>query len=258
MVVERIDRPTSPLDPDFLIRKHYPGGQDHDQSTHAGGGGGGSGGDSGSREHKGFPPRDSLRDSRAKVNAPEKWTKSVTPEEKDAIHQYTENGSAYYNTILRGSGDFGDDVRARENVKRINELIERAGEGETRVLYRGVRLLPSGVDFPPGSQSLREKDQFISQFESKIGKTVRLKGFQSTSTDATAAPDFAGHEGNPIFEIKSRRGAPIAALSKHPTEQEVVLGHNWKYRVLSVDRDVKFKSRKGGISRRTVIRLEVL
>lgn len=38
--MRNIVRPTSPLDPDYLFRKHTPGGQDHDQQNHAGGGSG--------------------------------------------------------------------------------------------------------------------------------------------------------------------------------------------------------------------------
>lgn len=251
--MEAFERPTSPLDADYLFRKHYPGGNDHDQQNHAGGGGGAVAG-----EHAGFPPRDSVRDSRAKVDMPEKWVKSVTPDEKTSIHEYTENGSAYYNTVLRGSGQFQDDQRAAATVDRLNSLIDRAGEARARVLYRGVRLLPSGVNYAPGSQGLRDRERFVTQFEQNIGKTVRLKGFQSTTTDSRAAQDFAGHPENPIFEIKSRRGAPIGTLSAHPGEQEVLLGHNWKYRVLSVDRSVRFKSRAGKVSTRTVIRMEAL
>lgn len=251
--MERIDRLPHPFDQHYL-RKHTPGGHDHDQQSHAGGGGGEAGA---GKELKGFPARESVRDSKTKVNPPAKWKQSVTPEEQLAIDTYTENGSSHINSVLRGGGKF-DDSHYQRAADGLNALIDRAGEGEERVLYRGARIMPSGVNPPPGSAGAREPEEFVRSFEKHIGKTVRLKGFQSTSTDATAAPDFAGRPENPIFEIKSRRGAPINGLSKHPSEQEVMLGHNWKYRVLEVNRNTPFKSRSGKVQRFTVIRLEVL
>lgn len=79
--MRRIERLASPLDPDFLIRKHYPGGQDHDQSNHGGGGGGSGSGGSG-------------QTSEEQVKVPEgrKWIEHKEGLPRDTEQHYKQGG----------------------------------------------------------------------------------------------------------------------------------------------------------------------
>lgn len=72
------------------------------------------------------------------------------------------------------------------------------------------------------------------------GQTVALQGFQSTSLD----PSVAGNRGlifgdrandTPVLlQIETSQGLYIKPISIVESEKEFVLGHNWRYEVVSV------------------------
>lgn len=263
--VKNIPRPAHPLDADYLLVKHYPGGQDHDQKTH--GHGGGATVTAERNELKGFPARDSVRYAREEVNTPKKWAKSITADEQNTINYYTENGVTLVNNHLKGKAGFADPGATEAHIRNMDAMIARAGEQPEMIVYRGISGLPlvnMGEDSPDVARfrALRER------FENNVGNTITLPGYQSTTTDSTVAVDFSGRRDRypewkikdepMVYEIRTRRGAPVGNLSKHPKEREFILGHNWKYRVMEVNRGTKFKSRDGKIRTRTVVRLEVV
>jgi hypothetical protein len=261
--VRKIDRPAHPIDADYF-EKHTPGGHDHDQSTH--GRGGGSATAEKPAELKGFPARDSVRDERGKIEASEKWKKSITPDEQNVINDYTNNAFESINKTLRGERK---DPEAMKKAKTLSAVIDRAGEGPERIVYRGIHSGVGLANVPETSEDVVKFRALMQSFEDNVGKTIRMTGFQSTSPDSRTAvafsgkrdlfPKFLAKDTEAVFEIKTRRGAPIGALSGQRTgEKEFLLGHNWRYKVPEVIPRAQFKDPEGRTRYRRVIRLEVV
>ena len=72
-----------------------------------------------------------------------------------------------------------------------------------------------------------------SGFNPAVGDLVRLPGFQSTTLSPKIARGFAVTNSEPaMLRIKTSRGLRLEQLSSEGGEAEVLLGHNWNYRVV--------------------------
>lgn len=244
--MRKIDRPPHPFDAHYL-QKHTPGGQDHDQQSHAGGGGAAA--PAIDDDHHGFPPADSVRDSDKRWQGPEE--DDVSEMTLEAATYYSQDGFRHINNYVR-TGQVGADVdpvyakNIPKYVEKLDAFTNDKYAHEERLVYRGIGRA--------GDAPL-DKQAYIGRFEAQIGKTVQMGGFQSTSSYSSIAARFAGAEGNPILEIKSKTGAPMGRLSVYRGEGEIMLGRGRKYKVLGVQRDAQFKTENGSVKKFTVIRL---
>ena len=159
------------------------------------------------------------------------FTKKVTIQEKFAANNYTRGGYKKLNSALMRGGELEpDQEELRENP---NSIIEKHGKfDKPQILYRGIRV----SDFFG-----TELENAVKEFEGKVGQTIKMKGFQSTSNDTAPALDASSRKSGHglIFSIESEKGAPLSGMSDYDDESEVLLGSDWEYEVVGVERDQK-------------------
>ncbi|AGM11717.1 ADP-ribosyltransferase [Halovirus HCTV-5] len=136
------------------------------------------------------------------------------------ISDYRAGSFSFVNEALRGSREMNQ--RTSQIVESVSDAIDEAGEFEEVTLYRGLEATPELAD----------------RFEE--GEVVQLGGFQSASHDPSTAsnfartPDWDDERKDIIMQIDTTRGFPAYSsdeLSEGIEGDEVILGHNWSYRV---------------------------
>ncbi|AGC34484.1 zeta toxin [Haloarcula virus HVTV-2] len=139
------------------------------------------------------------------------------------ISDYRAGSFSFVNEALRGSREVNDE--ASRIIESVSDAIDEAGDFEEATVYRGLEATPELAD----------------KFEE--GETVRLGGFQSTSHDPSTAsnfartPDWDDERKDIIMEIDTTRGFPTYSsdeLGEGIEADEVILGHNWSYRIEGV------------------------
>lgn len=141
---------------------------------------------------------------------------------KDAIDSYTDWDYVEMNDCLRG-GNCDDEPEWGEKNKALMQAIDNAPPFDEPVtLYRGVG------------------GKFGEEVASNLapGAVLEMAGFQSTTTDPDTARDFADltTSGQVMFRITTSRGLAIGSdTGAGENEGEVILNHNWRYRVGSID-----------------------
>ena len=177
--------------------------------------------------------------------------------DRKALREYTSGEIDYrgINAAMRSGKALKG--KSKRDFERVSAAIEKAGklpEG-TRV-YRGLHL------------SAEQKQAFIAQLakQAESGEAVELSGLQSTSADPAVAASFSrGGEQPVVLEIVAQSGAYLGDVSafdiaarKHngTPENEVLLPHGKRYRVIAVQQDVPIGKRGRKGSGYTVIQLE--
>ena len=177
---------------------------------------------------------------------------SLSEEEKYSTGNYTKGGYKKLNSAMRRGMDL--DETQTIMAERLNSVIDKHGKFDSpQVLYRGVKIQDRFGDDLPG---------IMGKWEGRVGETIQMKGFQSTSDLTAPALDASSRRSGDglIFVIESERGAPISKMSGYDDESEVLLGHDWEYEVAGVDRDQKFSADiwgEGTPMTRQVVRLRV-
>ena len=176
-------------------------------------------------------------------NKAEKDFDRLSFSELEAIDSYTTSLSYRINAKLRANPNEID-----AEAKLIASSIDKAAEFEKEIpLYRGLN---------PRTSPEFDNERVINFFKENVGKTVQMAGFQSATIDPNSATlaNFSRNNGV-VMEIKTKKGLAIAGKSQSKGEKEVLLGHNWKYKVLGITQKT-FKTDNGPF-KRTVIRMEV-
>lgn len=192
------------------------------------------------------------------------WVEALTPEQQAALKSYTGSGYADANEALWDLADETDisllpdvppqsaNIAAEFNrigapTPTVKEYAQSLQDtvlahplaDEYRTLFRGV--YDEGLPFKPS--------------DLEPGSILQLNGFQSTTTNPTVGMS----KGDYVFEISTRRGAPIGTddLSYFgASEAEVVLAHGQQYRVHAILEEVDYKVSFGAQPRKkTVIQL---
>ena len=123
-------------------------------------------------------------------------------------------------------------IRSASHVKELHNVIENAPSFEPTMVFRGAR---AGITGPT-----------IAEYEqaAKTGAIIQKNGFISTSLNTTTATNFSDANVNiissqparyhpaHIMEIVVTKG--LVAKATIPVEQEVVLQHGSKFRVIAV------------------------
>lgn len=159
-----------------------------------------------------------------------KWQKGLSKEDTEALNGYAAADHVQINARLRGdkkklenmkrNGKLMDEKSTKDQTEKISKLIEKAGKFEKPVsVFKGTR-----------SRKMYEK------LKGQVGKTVTLNGFQSTSTRVAVADSFTrvggAHIGT-VIEIETDRGLYRGGFGPNKNEDEIILGHGWKYEVVS-------------------------
>jgi len=136
------------------------------------------------------------------------------------ISDYRAGSFSFVNEALRGSREVNDE--ARRIIESVSDAIDEAGGFEEVTVYRGLEATPEVAD----------------KFEE--GEVVQLGGFQSASHDPSTAsnfartPDWDDERKDIIMQIETTQGFPTYSadeLGEGIEGDEVILGHNWSYRV---------------------------
>lgn len=139
----------------------------------------------------------------------------LTPTEKSYISSYTGDLFLEVNKALRKGKDAGP------SVKHIDAAIQKQTLPAGTKLYRGM--------------TKEAAVQFLGGHDIKAGMEIADKAFISTSK--SSANFGYGSFGGVQFEIETgegQHGLDVAALTRNPSEQEVLLPRNTKLRVKSI------------------------
>lgn len=145
----------------------------------------------------------------------------------DALGEYRNSAHSRMNEALRGEGS----PEYRERAEQVRKAVDEAPPlPEPRIHYRGIKASQL--------EAMGGRDQFLANLEraASEGGEIRLPGLQSTSTVPGVAMRFTDADAPIMFEILSDRGLPVDRFGAARGESEVVLGHDWAYRVERVER----------------------
>lgn len=182
----------------------------------------------------------------------EKIAKSVTPAEREALTTYTNESNdpgsyAQLNKSARKCPDTLDCLgkKDKEVFDHVNAIASRSKLDKPVIVYRGISLKGD------------ERAQFIDSARAAVekGGTITFHGVGSTSLDAEVGGTFGS--GGVVFEIKAKSGAYIDPVSKVGGEQEFIVPHGKKYKVVGVQGNREFLNAGGrNIATATVVQLE--
>jgi len=157
-----------------------------------------------------------------------------SPDIQAGLWEYTTSGGdRVVNEKLRSAdGEDGLDAEGDFDEVAIFDAVDRATSQKLREPVRTFR----GMQFKDESELVG----FMSEFTP--GAVIESKGFQSSSRDPRVALEFASEKGRThkgpgvLMSIKANTGAIINsldALGEFPDEDELLLGHGVKYRVVA-------------------------
>lgn len=167
----------------------------------------------------------------------------LDPDVASSVRRYTKSAYGELNEKLRSEPDHEKlDDNNRQIHDHLEKFIHDSGE------------LPKPVTVWRGLTAGMKTDSHLD-FEKMIGKTIRLDGFQSTSFAPGAAEMFSDPN-LPLFEIRTKRGGFIhSGLTANQGEDEFLLPHGMKYKVVGID---KMPSHQFPGHNVNVIKLEML
>lgn len=168
----------------------------------------------------------------------EEWAKSLTDDEKKAVNEWAYSRFKEVNRLA---------IQDPENplIKNLDSAIAKAPplDNPTKV-YRGVAF-----------DKAETRDKILSKIA--VGKEISISKpgeYQATSvTDRypiamTASWDI-------VYEVVAKNGAPIGVLGP-PGEEELLIGRKEKFRVKSIQRNVKYRTASGKIESRDTVQVE--
>lgn len=199
--------------------------------------------------------KDSTVISSTLVNEAEPWLNSLTDEELSQVHWMTDYGAMESNTHMAGKNTyalFGGLFSAESIESRmvhVDSALKKFHSGHDEVVYRGLRkgMLP---DHMVNNYHLSEdvkKAEVLRSFQ--VGSTYKTDFYMPTSVQPEEASRFADF--GCVLEIKTRRAAPVSAVSMVPRESEKLIGRGSEFKVLAVEEKVTYGRRT-----MTVIQLE--
>lgn len=155
---------------------------------------------------------------------PRETRPQLTISEAEAVENYT--GSTFYalNKVLRAGEDVGRWSEVHEGLRGAFAKVKPTPKPVTS--YRWVANNP----------------ELIALFEkaASTGPQVQLKGYISTSTQEDMITDMNNKSDadNIKYVINCREGLDVRPYSSLPQEDELLLNHNSRFRIESVQRDV--------------------
>ncbi len=187
----------------------------------------------------------------------------ASPELKAGTARMSSSSKATVEKYTSGETDYrsmNESLRAGKmtpDAKALNGAIGEAGDlPKGTTVYRGL------------SVSAEEQASMTAQFRGAAdsGGEITMSGISSTSLDPSVASGFADRgQGSIVFEMKPKSGAYVSDLSgfdrtarasKGLPENEVLLQHGKKYKVVAVQDDVSFGKKKKKGWGMTVVQLE--
>jgi hypothetical protein len=155
------------------------------------------------------------------------------------IRRYTGSGSSSTNSRLwRNPQDFTASEAA------LQKTLEAAKDTPPDLVWRGIRRSTVG-----------KEGAFVEINSVKVGDLIQLNGFQSTSINPAFAHRWGSNE-LPLLEIKPKRGLYVDPISSNKGEQEFMLEHAARYRVVGV-KTINLNQGYGSPIQRKILQLEM-
>ena len=187
----------------------------------------------------------------------EPWFNQLNDDELSQIHWMTDYGSMEANTHIAGTNDhkrFGG-LFSAENLEsrmvQVDSALSKFESHHDEIVYRGFRegSLPS-----PMANNYRVSDDVKKAAVLKsftVGEVYKSDFYMPTSVQPEEASRFADF--GCVMEIKTRKAAPVSAISEVPRESEKLIGRNSEFKVVAIKENIMYGSKK-----MTVVQLEQL
>ncbi len=190
---------------------------------------------------------------------------NLTKDEKKAISLYTgdfyspinryliegalkkENAPSWKDANTIGMAKFKDESDIVDCISKIDSVLSHRNSKE-RIIYRGIRVYPNSKILLEANEGENvyapgERKKIMSQTYGK-GSELVFDSFSSASDRVSVAADWGGAHTRGIsyetiyestvgviFEIRTSAGVPIAHLSQHSPEREILLPRGLKFRI---------------------------
>lgn len=154
-----------------------------------------------------------------RLHSPTRWTLK----QRQAVEQYTDNSYVRLNGYLRGDPRYTTNAaQTRKDIATLASIMRPSIENMT--VFRSVHVDTFGLDT-------------VGELSSLVGSSGTTKGFSSTKLTRDK-----GHgvycDTCAMLNIRVPKGtkmAYVASQSTNPHEQELILAHGLKYRILSAE-----------------------
>lgn len=158
----------------------------------------------------------------------------LTPEQSNAVREYTGRSYQNWNNALRGDAEAAALPGVADGIRALQAAIDSAPVLKQPVnVYRGLAV---GIDPDKQRQAIKTlMDQFKTALST--GGEVSMNGFSSTSLNPDkASGQFASGDESLVMEISAKKGLYVENHSafKGKGEYELVLGHNSRFRVVGI------------------------
>lgn len=226
-----------------------------------------------------FLPRSAVRepaDSNNSLNSilhqlSQKWEKTLTEEEREAITWFTNHDSRdIYNALSYQDASIQRErnltPEQQEELSQTHTNLKTAIAKapilkEPIILYRGLNPIAFNDAFYDSSDSdipqnlTLEQKARIARDHFPVGE-LDLKVVASTSASPEVARTFA-EETSIVMEIKTRQVASVTAMSRYSqVEQEVILSPEARYQVAGIQTSVPYRKRNGSIAHMVIVQVE--
>lgn len=153
----------------------------------------------------------------------------------DQVKSWKESSVDDYKTKFKSEEDLVDYSKKLDSV-----LSNRAGE--SRIVYRGLSIFPSSTIIKKNNngkeaKKTEERREIMERIYTP-GAEIAFDAYSSATEQINLATDWCGSHatwGDPpsgiLFEIKSSAGIPVASVSRHAEEREILLPRGMKFRV---------------------------
>ena len=176
---------------------------------------------------------------------------TLSEESLQAVRSYTQGTFREINRRLRE----GEPLSLEQDtiVKELDKSIKEYGTLSKPVtVWRGIKTdnyLDTGIE------------STLKHYEGLVGKETKLPGFQSTSFDPEVSLNHSQgkRSGGVLFEIQTDKGILLdKSVSSRDDESEFLLGHDWKYKVVGVERRAPIETLSGDHVHVDVVKLKVI
>jgi hypothetical protein len=198
----------------------------------------------------------------ALVRESQKWWRSLTPEQRNDLYEYTDSAFMDLNKQLRKHPEGGPALGFNQFVAaRMDAALRKCPPlAEPLVSYRGLQSSRHKID---------DRIKHLTHIEDGLraaiatGSPVTLNGFTSASLDPSLAARWSTSHSpkkfpGVVLEIKSRRGVLLdPAASLHMDELEVLHTHGEQFKVTGV-REQPYEDGVGNVVTRRTYTLEAV
>lgn len=177
--------------------------------------GSGNGGSAASKPARDYSKMSEAASQKVTDRASKQHLTKLNPDERRTVRNFSEAGNYGVNEGLRSGSELTGEQSAQ--VGNMDSAIAKGALDENTTLYRGIETLPGGW---------------------KEGTEFQDNGFVSTTLREDVANSFAFKNGT-VVKINAPAGTHamhMSSLSKHSSEQEVLLGRGHTYRVTGISK----------------------